>query len=653
MMVVIVLLGTWFAVQRRSPDYDPQWARDIVERQRVFGGSYYQNGIHNKGPLEIWVPSMVRKLFGFEGFWFGIALVIIIVAILLGWSGAHLVRRLGGPRWLAAAALGCLFVHFTLSQADYAGVLYSRNMTIGLLAVAAICFIPADERIIAGRRDVIRLVAGGAAVGLAVQTLITGAFTGACLLLFVLLAPQRVVWRGRSLRAGWIAVVVAAVVFLSAPVYYRLFGPWRDFWDGWWVYGQYMSASTGRSLRNQLGLGWHNFYLYTRDHMPAFIGIVGFLGLGVARRAQLTRRQRHIHVLLGAWWFAAWLELTLTQRYSSHYFSVVAFPTGLMIAGFGVHLVALGGRAGLTVKRPFLLPHALIAMSVFWSGTISLRHGLEAAERFPGVHALAEQRARGRDGQSRAVQAVLDLTTRTDDPIQLWTARPWWYLDFRRVSATRFIWKTFLMGETYLGRTSPDYILPGSWDRFAEDIAQSDPQVFMIDNDFPMPGVTPADALLAERFVPVLRTTRLDVSLTHRVLDPLTDTAAMASTGDPSTPGWFELGERTCQRIELTPSSAGPLVIELGGARPGTGEQIVIADGTVVSRSPQVEYLRTDVMAPSTMRLVVGRRSAVVLIDDMVVGALAYLPSASVRIQSAAPVAVAAGAYTGGEECPG
>ena len=645
MMVVIVVLGTWFAVERRSPDYDPQFARDIVERQRVFGGSYYQNGIHNKGPLEIWVPSMVRKLFGFDGFWFGIAAVIMVVAVVVGWSGAHLVRRLGGPRWLAAAALGCIFVHLTLSAADYAGVLYSRNMTIGLLAVALICFTRADEHRHADRGDVCRAVVGGAAVGLAVQTLPTAALTGACLLLFSLGGSTRIEWSGRRVRLGWLAVAAAALVFLSAPLYYRVFGPWEDFWDGWFVYGQYMSESTGRSLRNQLGLGWHNFYMYTRDHMPAFLAIVGFIVLGVARRAQLTRRQRWIHVLLVAWWIAAWLEITLTQRYSSHYFAVVALPTALMIAGCAVHLVALAGRAGLVPWRTALLPHALVAFSLYWSGTAAFRHGLEAAERFDGFHAVATQRAAARDGQSRAVQAVLDLTTRADDPMQMWTSRPWWYLNFRRVSATRFIWKSFLMGETYLGRTSPDYVLPGSWDRWAADIAQSNPRVYLVDNDFPMPGDTPADDLLAERFTPVLTTARLDLSLTPAALAPLTAADGMEPWTGPNN-----LAEQRCRRIDVT--ADGPITLDFGATADGWfGDQIVIADGMVVARSPRVEYLRTEAIAPPTVRIVVGTSSAAVLFGEQVVAALAYLPSPSVSVSTTGAAQIATGAYTNRGEC--
>ena len=42
---------------------------------------------------------------------------------------------MGANRNLAVAAAAVMFVHFTFSGADYAGVLYARNMTTALLAL--------------------------------------------------------------------------------------------------------------------------------------------------------------------------------------------------------------------------------------------------------------------------------------------------------------------------------------------------------------------------------------------------------------------------------------------------------------------------------------------------------------------------------------
>ncbi|HQV56868.1 MAG TPA: hypothetical protein PKV27_02575, partial [Ilumatobacteraceae bacterium] len=432
-----------------------------------------------------------------------------------------------------------------------------------------------------------------------------------------------------------------------------------DFWNGWWIHGRYMSASTGRSLANQLGLGWHSFYLYTRDHMPATLAIVGFIGLGIARWRLLTRRQRALHVLLVAWWVAAWLEIILTQRYSSHYFAVTALPTALMIAGCSVHLVALLSRAGQPIRRRAFLPHLLIAVSLYWSGTATLNHGLAAAEKFPGIHGLADQRSRARDGYSRAVQGLLELTSRRDDPVQIWTSRPWWYLNFRRVSATRFIWKSFLMGETYLGRTSPDYILPGSWDDWAADFAQADPQVFIVDNDFPMPGNTPADVVLAERFAPLMSTPKLDVSATRAVIDRLVSTVGMSpneGTAESSSVDTVEqvsvLGMLPCRRIDLRASAGEPLRLLFAPTADAQNvDEVVFADGQVITKSPFVEYMRTDAIVSGPIRVVIGTSSALVIVGDRVVAGLAYLDRPALTVVSRGSVTAATGEYSAPGEC--
>lgn len=45
------------------------------------------------------------------------------------------------------------------------------------------------------------------------------------------------------------------------------------------------------------------------------------------RWQSFTTAQRTLGVTLGVWWLGAWIELVLSQRYSSHYFSVLAMPT--------------------------------------------------------------------------------------------------------------------------------------------------------------------------------------------------------------------------------------------------------------------------------------------------------------------------------------
>jgi hypothetical protein len=84
--------------------------------------------------------------------------------------------------------------------------------------------------------------------------------------------------------------------------------------------------------------------------------------------------------------------------------------------------------------------------------------------------------------------AALDLVSKRNDPLLAWTLQTWPYLTNHRIAATRFIWKSFLAGEIWMGGTSPDYILPDTWKWFRQDIAQSKPVVFTVVDASLAPG---------------------------------------------------------------------------------------------------------------------------------------------------------------------
>jgi hypothetical protein len=648
-----------FFCEQRAPDYDPQYARDIVERTIRFGGSYYENGIHNKGPLEPFVYHVAATFTSYEGFWLAIALMVLGAATVLSLAARRVVGLLGGPAWLGWSAGVALWIHLTLSGADYAGVLYSRNMTVTLLAAAFLLLTPPAGWTMPTRRRLGRVVAAGASLGLTVQTLQTAALTAGLLVLFGL----RALPAGRAARRGpsdrWCLVIAAAVAFASAPLYYAVGGPWREFWGGWWTYGRYMSAATGRSLFNQLTLGWNQFYGYTRVHAPAHLAALAFIALGVAQWSRLSTVQRRLHVVLPLWWVAAWFEIILTQRYSSHYFVVTTFPLALMIAGVGVHLVAALGASGVSFRRAAALPYVVIAVSLFWSGTSFAVSGLRAASEFTGSRDLAAERARARDGTSRGVQALLDLTTDPGDPMLTWTNYPWPYLDFHRVSATRFIWKSFLMGEIYLGATGPQYVLPGSWDDWADDIAETDPQAFLTDATFPLPADQPVAEVWAGDFVPLLTTPTLSVAVRPAVRDALLDpTAAERWRPSGDADGWaldgttivydgtaldettarLSLGDMRCSRWEATMRGADGGISFHFDDPLGEAESVEIyLDGAdAVSRSANVELMRLPARRADGDRvsLLVGTRSAVMFHNGVVVGALDLLATDVVTITS-------------------
>ena len=85
----------------------------------------------------------------------------------------------------------------------------------------------------------------------------------------------------------------------------------------------------------------------------------------------------------------------------------------------------------------------------------------------------------------------------------MWTSYPWPYLNLHRVPATRYIWKNFLLGEIYLARSGPQYVLPGTWETFAADVERTDPTAFVVESVNPVVPGTPFDTLVNENFTTV------------------------------------------------------------------------------------------------------------------------------------------------------
>ena len=259
----------------------------LVERTIRFGGSYYENGIHNKGPLEPAVYELAGRIGGRSGFWFVIAIFTMATTLVIAAATAIAAELAGGVRAVGVAVAVMTVAHLTLSDSDYAGVLYSRNITVGLLA-AAFAVGAWDGAWRSERRRIAAVLVAGLAIGLAVQTLLSACFTAVPVLAWVVWTRRHE--RVRS-RPAWLAVpVVAAVGFLSAPIYYRIFGPWDAFVDGWWTYARWMNTATGRSLGGQFGLGVDQFADYYGDRPVLFVVTVAFLADMASAGARSTDR---------------------------------------------------------------------------------------------------------------------------------------------------------------------------------------------------------------------------------------------------------------------------------------------------------------------------------------------------------------------------
>ena len=638
-----------FRMEATAPNYDPQYMRVLVERTMEQGGSYYSNGIHNKGPLEPFVYELAGLLGGRDGWWFMIAVFTLVVALCVGTAAAVLAVRVGGSTLLGASVAVLAVVHLTISDADYAGVLYARNITTALLSIAV--GVAAFGPCWAGERSRRRaVVAVGVATGLAVQTLLTAAFTASPVLLWAM-------WERRRARAwgrpAWLAMpVAAALAFVSAPLCYLTLGPWQDFVDGYWNHARFMSTGTGRGLASQLELGWDQFVAYYGDRPALIVLLLAWLVVTLVRLRSMSPRTRALHLLVGTWWFGAWVELVLSQRYSSHYFSVLAVPTIMVIA-------LLAGDLAPLVKPVFrgrpafaLLPLLVAFVTIDAGGRSGFDLGVDAVASVRSTEDFAARREVGIDGRTRMLRATLDLVSEPGDPLLVWTSYPWPYLQLHRTSATRYIWKTFLLGEIYLGESGPQYVLPGTWEHFAADLDDTDPTAYYVESVNPIDPSTPFRTAVDDRFTDVYVDDAVTLGfrddLAAWLTEPAADTVALPEVPDSA----FTLSPDGCVRLDgrLTGSALDSLVVEMTGPH---GDAVALvasigADEILVESRPSGLAGWTHRASigdePVPMSLVVGGRSAVLVVDGRVAGAVEVAPDTEVIVTKGAAGVTSLGA---------
>lgn len=626
-----------FRMESSTADYDPQFMRVLVERKIRFGGSYYSNGIHNKGPLEPILHEIAGRLGGRDGWWFVMAAMTLVAAVLVGFGAAVVAVRSGASALLGSAVATMAVVHLTLSQADYAGVLYARNITTALLALAvglaAFDGIWESER---GCRWAVALI--GVAVGLSAQTLLTAAITAGPILLWA-------VWERRRTRLGrlpaWpLMILVAAVSFATAPLWYLLVGPRQDFVDGYWTYARFMSEATGRSLASQFTLGGETFIDYYNERPELVVVFVAWLVAIVLHRRNPVPGVGRLHALVAVWWLGAWVELALSQRYSSHYFSVLAVPTIMMIA------LVVGAAAPwlerlLRWRSAALLPLLVAAVTIAVGGRVGFDAGLESAATFRDTSEFTERRDVGLDGRTHVVRAALELVSRDSDPILMWTNQPWPYLQLERTSATRYIWKSFLVGEIYLASTSPDYVLPGTWDHFRQDLERSSPAAYLVENAVPIDPDTPFREVVDEQFADVLVDDAVTLGFRREVADWLTAPPAAGTPVLGLSDAALALSPDGCVRLDARISATTtPVLLDAVGPDGGPAQIVVTAgpEGTLVDSLPS-GVAPWGSAAPSgdgspVLTVVAGERSLVVLVDGRITGAVEIRPGTAVSVSS-------------------
>ena len=652
----IVVLGAFFALEHRSQDFDPQYTKTIVERAAKFGGTYYQNGIHNKGPFETILYDSARIFTSQGNYWFGISLYILLISTCLALAAASLVRIVGGSRTIAMTAALATFLHFSISSSDYAGVIYSRNMTTCMLtAVFAWSWWPRAWS--NQKRADWSFLASFVILGLAVQTLLTTIFAA------LVVGTALIVHRSRSTRFShpvMLSLATFMTTVLSAPAWYLLRGSIKEFWSGWWTYAGFMSAGTGRSLMNQIGLGWNQLIGYYQDRPILLLLIAIFVFTTWMFWTSLPTFQKVMNVALVLWFASGWIELILGQRYSSHYFSVIAVPTVLMISVLASQLGILAVNRqqlpksisdGPTLAK-YLLPVGATVLILFSQCSDLYRAGIEKMGSFTTFGNHEEQKIAAQGGEGRTARAVLDLVSGPSDPLLAWTMYPWSYLEHERVPATRFSWKSFMIGEIYLGRTSEKFVLPETWKWFAEDIEESQPRAYLRPKEIVVQNAPTFANYVAQEFALAYDGNAVEVSIAKDDWARITEVPQSSLGVDEDSiftgASPFPLSYQNCVRIagSLTSTdSTNDFGVIFNFVDPNQDYENVhlsLSLTRAASSSDTVEFAAKDVQTANSntvdFLLVKGTRSAVLIVDGAIV--------AGTRLRSTVDISVSAASGT-------
>lgn len=624
-LATLLVIAAFFSNALRSADFDPQQTRTYVERTIRFGGTFYENGLHNKGPLDPIIYRFAFTLGGYDTFWYAISGFIAIGTILIAYGAYKSLIEHDAPKSLGLALAFIAFFHFALAKTHYSGVLYSRN-EVSYILICAWIFVLAKRPWSSDkncRRSAILL---GILLGLAVQTVLTTVFAAAAIafvwLSFVSARFSAPVLRTLILRLGASSIAT----FISAPLWYLARGKFDEFWGGWWIYARFQSDATSRSLGSQFGWGWDNITQYYGDWPLSFAIIFTSLVMIWVYWRTMSHRQKTLYIGLIFWLVGGWIELILSQRYSTHYFVVIAVPTMLLASLLIGHLFQVASHVrSIPLQRAF--PIVAICASLIYFPNNSVKVGLESFSNFQGIEHQTAKIQEAQSGDTRTLRAILDVVSADNDALLAWTGWPWTYLDVQRVSASRMIWSSMFLGQIYLAGSGPQWVVPHTWEWFAQDMRQSNPSAYTERNDFPREVGIPFDEYVNENMTLMFLGEQRRVWLRNDIAKRLSDVSVDTDTRTPSSSatslgsGWCKsylfTTDSSIQDLKLNitlidqPDDPTAHVIEIDSAYVRTKSHGMVFDQSTIGQSRQLHIIR----------IIIGNRSALLTVDGKIVGA--------------------------------
>ena len=455
---------------------DAQTLKAWSVRTHELGVSSYTGTGNQRGPL--WVAFYLAGLHlsNGTGFWFAMAALLIVTAAVTAAAAAMAVRDFTGTSSAAAAIGTATFAYLTLGPEEFSLALLSRNISamFTVVSFAALWF---GLRGPSGRRRCRPLLFSGAALGLAIQTMPTTALPAA------VFGVSLLAWCGlleRSRRDVVVAVVQwgAAVIagFATAPIYYAIRGDFSNFWNLYWGYNKIYASATPASVSTKVHVAVDTLSRYYAEHAVFVAVVLAYVALVVAQWRRQDPGWRLFTMTLAGWWIAEIGSVIAGQRYFGHHYILPLIPTVIM---GGVVLDTALRDAEESLHRAVAL--LAIAAVCLGAGSGGFRFGWHRAAVFRGLDRNAEWHFLALPSDRRAQRALVEAITTRRDHLQAWSHWTGFYDELDRPPATRYNALTWFIGFVY-GRPEPDprFILPGTFERWHEDMRRTPPRLFLV-----------------------------------------------------------------------------------------------------------------------------------------------------------------------------
>jgi hypothetical protein len=273
------------------------------------------------------------------------------------------------------------------------------------------------------------------------------------------------------------------------------------------------------------------------------------------------------------------------------------------------------------------LPIVALCASLIYFPNNSVKVGLENFSNFQGIEHQTAKTQEAQDGDTRTLRAILDVVSADNDALLAWTGWPWTYLDVQRVSASRMIWSSMFLGEIYLAKSGPQWVVPHTWEWFAQDMQQSNPSAYTERNDFPRQAENPFDKYVNENMTLKFIGEQRRVWLRNDIAKRLSEVSVNTNTRAPSS-NTIALGSGWCKSyLFTTDSSMQDLKLNItfvDEPDDPTAHVIEIDSEYIRTKSHGQVFNQSTILESRQLHIVqiiIGNRSAMITIDGEIVGA--------------------------------